>query len=350
MCAEARRKRSPALVVIPVIALLVGLLIAEGVTRLLHVAPPPPPEHGVNAADPWLPYMPRPFSVARGRSASGEFNFEYKHNSQGLRDIEHSASDSTLTILGLGDSFTFGIGAPFDSTYLAVLERNLNRRSGVHERVEIVKAGIPRFFPEPERIFLEHYGARYHPRIVLVGFVPNDIVDTHLGLDDVSVDEQGFLRSRQGRRLGSFGAGLYRHSALARVVLPEITMIMTRMAAPHADDLYVANGPFEKDWLEVENQFARMDSLANGMGAKLVIVHIPQRGPPDGRRLVPGFRLRLWARDHNIGFVDALPAIFDAESRGARLYWAKDGHCNSEGYAVIAGAIEQYLVEQSLVN
>ena len=349
MCAEPRRRRGIYSVTVAIAALFAGLLIGEGITRALHVAPPAPPPHGVNALDPWLPYKPKAFSIARGTSASGEFTYEYRHNSDGLRDVEHTLrSDSTFRILGLGDSFTFGIGAPFDSTYLELLETSLNKREGAHQRVEIIKAGIPRFFPEPERLFLEHYGARYSPQIVLVGFVPNDIVDTHLGMDDIFVDESGFLRTRQGKTLGAFGEVLYRRSALARIVLPEATMLMTRFAAPHADELYGKDGPYEADWITVQNEFARMNSLAKGMGAKLVIVHIPQRGPRGLERAYPGLRLGSWARARGIGFVDALPAILNAEVKGANLYWQKDGHCNPRGYAVIAGAIEQYLAGQDM--
>jgi hypothetical protein len=40
----------------------------------------------------------------------------------------------------------------------------------------------------------------------------------------------------------------------------------------------------------------------------------------------------------------------EAVRAGAPLYYQKDGHCTPRGYAVIASAIEQYLVSNSLVE
>ncbi len=45
--------------------------------------------------------------------------------------------------------------------------------------MEIIKAGIPRFFPRPERLLLEHEGHTFQPDLILVGFVPNDVMDTY---------------------------------------------------------------------------------------------------------------------------------------------------------------------------
>jgi hypothetical protein len=90
-------------------------------------------------------------------SASNEFVFEVRHSSWGARDVEHPTAKppGVFRILGLGDSFTYGVGAAFEDTYLAMLENLLDARPGNHPRVEIIKAGIPRFFTEPERLLLQ---------------------------------------------------------------------------------------------------------------------------------------------------------------------------------------------------
>lgn len=77
-------------------------------------------------------------------------------------DIEHvpKKGDGVFRILGLGDKLTCGIVAGFEQTYLYRLEWMLNKRPGDHPRVEIIKSGIPRYFPESERISPEHYGEK----------------------------------------------------------------------------------------------------------------------------------------------------------------------------------------------
>jgi len=75
-------------------------------------------------ATPTLPYLPRPLSVSSGRSSTDEYDFEYRHNSVGFRDGEHAQekADGVFRILGLGDSFTYGVAAKLEETYLYLLE------------------------------------------------------------------------------------------------------------------------------------------------------------------------------------------------------------------------------------
>ena len=52
----------------------IGLIALEIVVRLLHRAPPPLREYGVEEKDPYLPYSPRPLTVSSGRSATDEYD------------------------------------------------------------------------------------------------------------------------------------------------------------------------------------------------------------------------------------------------------------------------------------
>jgi lysophospholipase L1-like esterase len=325
------------LVLVPLAATVIALIAAEVFVRALRIAPPAPPAVESNVADPFLPFMRKPGSDTWVTSSTGEFTREYRHNSAGLRDVEHDTVSTAYRILGLGDSFTYGVGATFDSTWLSRLERSLNTGGRAH--VEIVKAGVPRFFPEAERIFLEHYGVKYAPRLILVGFVPNDIVDSRYGLRDVTVDPAGFLVTRQGAKLGAAGRILYRNSALARVALPRLVML-TRQKPPSP---YAEDGSNEREWRTVEREYARIVAIADSIQAKVVIVHIPQRGPWSSAKFVPAQRLRAWAAAHGAGFVDVLPAMLAASRTRGALYYERDGHPTERGHEVIARAVHDWL-------
>lgn len=350
MSGEQRARPRWFFVLVPALGVAGGLLAAEALTRALQIAPPVKRDYGANISDPWLPFRKEPLSVTRETAATGEFTYEYRHNSAGLRDVEHSVSNrDAFRILGLGDSFTYGIGAPFEATYLAQLETHLNQRPGRHGNIEIIKAGIPRFFPEAERILLERYGRQYSPNLILIGFLPNDVLDSSLGLDGVSVGPSGFLRSRQGQRLGAFGEVLYENSALARIVLPRLAMLAEH-GSLRSGSIYKGGGTHEKDWRTVEREYARIVAIANEIRAKVVVVNVPQHGPWPPERSYPGRRLGAWAAAHGAGFVDVLPAMIEAEKTGGPLYYPKDGHCTPRGYGVIARAIEQYLVAHALAE
>ena len=176
---------------------------AELGVRLLALAPPVPLEYVRYTADDILPFRPPVNDRWMQSGAGGEFEVEVRTNSLGFRDVEHSREKpgNVFRVLALGDSFTFGIGASFEDTYLVRLEEKLNARSGVHPVIEVIKAGIPRFWPEPQTVLLERIGVGFDPDLVLVSFLPNDVADTVAGMDYLEVSE-GFLLTRQADRLG----------------------------------------------------------------------------------------------------------------------------------------------------
>jgi lysophospholipase L1-like esterase len=331
------------------LGLLTGLAVVEIAVRSLSLAPPLNPAYGSYAPDAFLPFKPRPSTRITGRT--DEFDYDYRHNRQGFRDVEHATEKAagTFRILGLGDSFTYGVGVTLEETYLSRLEQMLNARAGAHPRVEIVKAGIPRYFPEPERILLEKYGLAYRPDLVVVGFLPNDVIDTYFGLAAVTVSASGFLMTREAGELGPIGMQLYRHSHVGRLVLKRyVDWQVARKYRPRNDEAFQTNGSHERDWQTIEREYGRMAAVSASIGARLLVCHIPQKGPWTPPTRYPGDRLGAWARRHDVDFVDVLPAM-ERAAPTARLYYDKDGHCTAAGHAVIAQELYAYLTSHHLV-
>ena len=346
MNTRARKKLVQVLSI--VLGLLAGAVAAEVATRLLSLAPPLQAAYGSFAADPYLPFRPQPSTRTTGRT--DEFSFDYLHNRLGFRDVEHGdKAPGTFRILGLGDSFTYGVGVSFEETYLYRLEAMLNSRPGAHPRVEIIKAGIPRYFPEPERILLEKYGVGFRPDLVLVAFLPNDVIDTFLGLDAVSVSSSGYLMTREARELGPLGMQLYRRSHVGRLLLKRyVDWRVARAYWPRDDEMFQSNGFHEKDWQKIESEYERMTATAASASARIVIFQIPQRGPWTVKSRYPGVRFSAWAAKHGVDFLDVLPAMERGAAR-ERLYYEQDGHCTAAGHAVIAQDLYAYLTSHQLI-
>ena len=309
-------------------------------------------QYGNNVSDKYLPYKPKPFSVIAGTALTGEYSYHYQHNSFGFRDVEHTVykEQDTYRILGLGDSFTYGIGVGFEETYLYLLETMLNDDVDISLNVEVIKAGIPRYYPETQRILLDKYGRNYEPDLIIIGFLPNDIVDTHFGLDAVVLDRSGYLKTKVANDFGRFGDFIYRNSHFVRIVLQKLTSYrMTQIYDPRLEEIYVADGHHEDDWEKVQDEYINIFTIADEIGAKVLLVHIPSKGPWTEDSSYPSSRLGVLAQMYDIGFVDVLPSM-QRESLNKSLYYDIDGHTTSNGHKVIADEIHSYLMDWEFIN
>ncbi|HRK02433.1 MAG TPA: SGNH/GDSL hydrolase family protein, partial [Oligoflexia bacterium] len=254
------------------LSMTLALVVFEAGLRIFSVVPTVDKQYSAFRVDSEISYGHSPNTVSAGTAPYDEFVYEYRHNSQGFRDIEHpeKKEPGTFRILGLGDSFTYGAGAQFEDTYLAVVERELNNNN-LNKRVEIIKAGISRSFPEHQRLVLKKYGPYYRPDLVIVGFTPNDIVDTHLSLNSIQVRPDGRLQigSREPSVINDF---LYRNSHVWRFIRFTIFRFSQRL---HWKLMYDVEE--NKDaWKRILADYDDMAKLSRDLGAQMMIVVIPQ--------------------------------------------------------------------------
>ena len=341
-----------------IIFIIVVASVEVGV-RLLKIAPHSKKQlggFGGNVRDPHLPYKPKPFKKDSGRSQTDEFDYNCESNSFGFRDVEHSYEkpEGVFRILGLGDSFTQGACANFEDTYLYRLENMLNSREGEQPKIEIIKAGIGGYGPDSERILLEHYGVKYEPDLILVGFMPNDVFDAYVGMEHRMVTEDGYLTTREAHQLGKVGLWLYVNSHACRIVLAKyVEHLIKNKLDMSWDKVWYINEYSDKAWERIDVEFRKMLDIARKINAKIVFVYIPQQPNPvkgwgDGW-IYPKYRLYQWCQKNRAYLIDTLPSMQQAFLRGEELYYKKDGHCTPAGYRVVAETLFQGLTELKLV-
>lgn len=330
---------------------LVSFILLEMGVRLFGIAPKI--AHGLDlyTEDKYLPYMTRPSFSTYVDLRNAEASFLCTHNSRGLRDREHddSAQPGTLRILGLGDSFTYGIGASFQDTFLYRLEELLNARQGEHPHVEIIKAGIPGTNTQHQRVFLEHYGLAYRPNIVLVGFNTTDVIGMHTGFNHSKATADHRLSVFAPNALTESFRFLYVHSHVFRILLEKLFYAISSNFTEHWSEIYQANGFHEKNWVKVEDELSKIRELCRQSNAVMVVVEIPENSFPtgSGSKNYSGNRLAAWCKKHDAFFVDVLPRFMNTGNM-AGLYW-KDGHCNAAGYRLIAQTIYDQLVTDNVI-
>jgi hypothetical protein len=97
--------------------------------------------------------------------------YGYKLNASGFNDTEFTAKSGDYRIIGLGDSFAFGI-VPQGDTYLTKLEKKLNDSLG---HVSLFNMGISQTNPGDYYSILTNEGANLKPDLVLLSFfIGND--------------------------------------------------------------------------------------------------------------------------------------------------------------------------------
>ena len=327
----------------------------EIAVRAFGIAPPLPRDHGFTA-DAVLPWKLDADRTERVRT--DEFEARYTHNSLGFRgrDRPFEKPPGAFRIVGIGDSSTYGVGVDDDATYLARLEAALGARTA--RRVEVINLAIPRYWPEPEALVLEHYGLKFRPDLVLVGIAPNDVEDTRTGLAGLRVS-RGYLVTDRLGDWADLGRWLYLRSGVARILIGRAAAAMrgTRVSNPRRDE--------EAIWARIEGAFDRMARLSAAADAGIVFLYIPQnRGwrtvetesardrfplprPAARTILTPTARLRRFCAVEDCQVVEVAPAM-RAHPQPESLYYPKDGHLTEAGHSLVAEVLGRELEERGL--
>ena len=125
-----------------------------------------------NYVDPLPIYYSDSYNRWRGKPHAPDWD-SFHLNSRGFKDVEFNTRKAagTVRILGLGDSFAFGV-VPYEYNYLTLVERGLNQS---RHNVELINMGIPGIGPRDYLSLLVHEGLALDPDRVLVSFfIGND--------------------------------------------------------------------------------------------------------------------------------------------------------------------------------
>ena len=128
-----------------------------------------------NSVDPLPIFYSDSYNRFRGKPFAPDWNFHL--NSKGFKDVEFSTRKAadTIRILGIGDSFAFGI-VPYEYNYLTLVEQYL-KQSG--HNIELINMGIPSIGPKEYLSLLVNEGFALEPdRVLLSFFIGNDFEES----------------------------------------------------------------------------------------------------------------------------------------------------------------------------
>jgi lysophospholipase L1-like esterase len=329
-------------------SMVFALLCAEAGLRIL--APP----LAVNAS---LTRMVQPsaslgYKLVPDIEGKGRLGEHVSINAHGLRDVARSwhKPPDTFRILGLGDSFTFGIGVDLEATYLKQLESLLNKAHG-HARFDVINAGVSGYNLYQATTYLKEHGLNFEPDMVLYFFFLDDVG----GIDSPESARAHYEReSARGDGHGKLdnvlnSSYLYNFSGnIATIVSGRFRSYKEapwlRTIAHRKKALYETTwGPIIKGKVDLkpfEEQLDTLKAICIQNGAPLMVVIIPdamQVGDPAMQkinRIVTGMLL-----DRDIPVLDVTP-LFDREPDPHSLYlFPLDPHTSAKGNRIIARAI-----------
>ena len=268
-----------------------------------------------------------------------EYSYWRPTNSLGFADVEWSVAKKPgqLRILSLGDSFTEGDGAPFDSSYVAIMERELHSSD---DSIYIMNAGTCGSDPFNNYMNLRDRLMAYEP----------DIVIQSIHSADMSADillRGGFGRFQQDGTVkyepGPWWEPIYAVSYVGRTFFKiEGYNELLRKNSITPNEINRVNE-------SVKDLFAQYTSLCKAHHVKLLFVIHPEKQEVEHNKYDYDFSyiLNHLPADESIKVADLLPSYREYikvnSGKIADYYWRYDGHHNSKGYKMMAETTLKYI-------
>jgi len=366
------------------------ILFLEGVMRILK------PNYiplATTTADHDEYLFPPDSSFRNKSSVPGEFDVICRLNNFGYRgkDFLREKPEGIARVFIVGDSFTFGVGAPEDQTISALVEQSLTKKGYA---VEVVNAGIGHTSPIRHYKNIRDIHLQYEPDLVILLIDASDLNDDWSFERQAIFDDNGKLirfdkTFMYGKR--SLWRVLLRYSVLVKYLNNKLVKtskkiktlgfkgyIETKLRGKSAKSQIVNIDNFDtieydhylflrgnekedlirKHWQRTAKYLREIKEMLSDNGIPFIIGIYPYGVQVSGEewgegRIHWGFEkgktysdqlafdiVEEFARSEKTPFINATSYFKDAVARGEKgFFYAQDGHLSSKGNHLVAKAI-----------
>ena len=293
-------------------------------------------------------------------------------NAWGFRDGPFDeAVKANVRVLGVGDSFTLGLGVDSTDPWPEQLERLLQRQVGPSARV--VNTGVPGYSARQMRQTVEAVAPELRPQVVIFAVTgdnywrverPYLLLEGHLVKTDalpmVRLGRDGVYYSPIMRWpwLNHFDIWLNQHFELGAQLLSVTYRLYGWVVGTPATG---STAPAAKliDLAEAEHRLAptldemlKADSVTRAEGAVFVALLVNTQqldGSFDRNQFTYNAVFRRFCAEHGIRVVDPLPTL-DQTAAGRPIYRSHDDpHWTRAAHLVVAKVLDDYLVAAGLI-
>ena len=271
-----------------------------------------------------------------------EYSYIRNTNSLGYSDVEWPLPkvNHEKRILALGDSFTEGDGAPFDSCYVTLLHNKLLREDST---TYIMNAGICGCDPFINFISFRDKLCAYNPDIIIQtlssGDMNSDII-IRGGLERFKKD--GTVQFNKG----PYWEPIYALSYLSRYFYSAVGYNQLLLTDKSIND--------SKEHLDhqILDLFKNYNDFALSKNCKIIIVLQPFKYEVDNGKYEYDFTaiIKELNKMGNIQICDLMPFYISyikaRNASSSHYYWPIDGHHNANGYEMMAEGIYPFVTKQ----
>lgn len=287
----------------------------------------------------------------------GSLRHSVSTNSLGFRDRSVRnvpLSSDKYRVLFMGDSFTYGVGLPYEETFICLIDSELE-----HKNVEVLNAGVVSYSPaiywKKTEYLLSKTGLRFEHLVVFL-----DISDIQDEADFYDTDEEGVVWI--GGATPALREFFYEYTTILRN-LWEVAEEAYDWATEDPDarrreeDKQYATNEYRSLWTvdkeayedygvrglrKAKKHMGRLYDLlqAHGIGMTLVVYPWPTQILHEDRDSIQVRVWREWARERSVRFIDLFPDFIpaaDPPKEIIRKYFIPgDLHWNEEGHRLVA--------------
>jgi hypothetical protein len=274
--------------------------------------------------------------------ATSEFSFIRKTNSIGYSDFnwEIKLDSNETRILCLGDSFTEGDGAHFDSSYVSFLNRSLAKK---YEKKIVVmnagKCGSDPFFNFKNYEDILHV---FNPKIIFQTISSQDLLFDIPYRGGMERFEKGYNLAFQKRN--KFKTFIYATMYFSRPIFHTLGYDEYLNKSKSIDQL-------EKEIpYKIEKLAKRYEKTSKENGHKLIFIFFPLKDEIlNDYEKVTKKCIELISKKHIVFDLRKFYLTQPSIKNYSKYYWKKDGHHNSIGYELMAKGV-LYNLENLIKN
>ncbi len=294
------------------------------------------------------------FKVVYATNPRGYFDDDnsitFHINNAGIRGPEVTLEKpvDTHRILGVGDSFTFGVGVRDEDTFLRRLETTLNEGLGEGKTHEVLNVGVQGYNTREEVLYVEHRWLKYTPDLVLIVFYLNDAYSDATFLNNG--EGLGIYLQPDGLAQRSYLVDLLQHTWRGQQLRQRMNDYYLQSYFKSAKSFLSNPDETAVDWTVSKAALRHAAELSRQHGFRLAMVVFPELHALDGDYPFRSIHqvVAEAAEAFQIPYLDLLDVY---QGHDDRTLWVhpSDHHPNEIAHQLAADALLRFLKSENLL-